>query len=122
MHLSEEEFQAELATSDTFEKAHELFSHTDSDTPEGERRSQVVFDKALGLVSTFAEAEILYGGSNDTDEQDELAFSKMLELSVSEDDFLSLLGWFEEAATMLQCRDKLSRIFKKADELDLSKD
>lgn len=122
MHLSEEEFQTNLAASDDFEEAHELFSTTDSDTPEGERRSKIAFDKALGFVSTFAEAETLYGSSDDNDEQDKLSFSKMLEFTMSEDDFMSLLGWFMEATVMLRLRDRVAQIFKKADELGLSKE
>ena len=114
MPLTAEE-QAELSDVDDIDTLSQMLSAVSPDF----RRA--VMDKGLGLVKTYFHARRLFFGAPHGTEEEDRAFAKVLELIQTLDEFEDICEMFEDNDMILLHRDKLTLLFKKADELGIPK-
>ncbi|MDP2816225.1 MAG: hypothetical protein Q8O19_06055, partial [Rectinemataceae bacterium] len=78
-----------------------------------EEAKQAVFQRAIALVRTIAEAIELWGETEQGSEEEEQVFVHMLALARIEEDFELICGIYADEESMLRDRNNLRRIFDR---------
>lgn len=118
MHLSAEVFDRYLRRANTADDAFSLFVLTDTDTPEGEERAQIVFEKALKLTSTVHRAMQLWNDTDTGSKEERDSFAKALALATTQDGLQEICTFIENHGEIMNFRKELMQVFKKAEELE----